>query len=50
MSFKIVLKLLIKNFIKREYGLKMRTVKMYSTKRVAKYIKTWIGQDNVFLY
>ena len=50
-SSKIVLKTFVdKNFVKREYGLKMCTVKMQYTKRVAKYIKTWICQHNVFLY
>ena len=51
MSFKIVLKiLLIKNLIKQKDGLKMCLVTMKYTERVAKYIKTWICQHEVFLY
>ena len=48
-SFKIVSKsLLIKNFVKRKYGLKMCTVKMLYTKHIDKYIQTWICQYNIF--
>ena len=40
--------MLIKDLVKKEYCLKMCTVKMQYSKRIAKYTKTWICQHNVF--